>query len=80
MRKSRVRDFECPVVNETVRVRLTRPALFDRQAPYFVQCNQADCQYVDKNEPPCPLNIGMFGDAIREIEDRRREAAAEASD
>lgn len=50
------------------------------QPSYFAQCDQADCQYVEKNEPPCPLNIGMFADVIREIEDRRRAAAAEASE
>ena len=32
---------------------------------YFVQCNQADCQYVEANAPPCPLHVGMFGEEIR---------------
>jgi hypothetical protein len=67
-------------VSETVRIRLSRQSSFDRQPPYFAQCDQVDCQYVEKNEPPCPINIGMFADAIREIEERRREAAAETSD
>lgn len=80
MGKSGRRDFQCPVVRETVRIRLTRQPSFDRQRPYFVQCDQADCQYVEKNEPPCPLNIGMFAAEIRETEDRRRAAAAETSD
>jgi hypothetical protein len=31
---------------------------------------------VEHNEPPCPINVGMFADAIREIEARRRAAAA----
>ena len=32
---------------------------------YFVQCNQADCQYVEANAPPCPLHVGMFAEEIR---------------
>jgi hypothetical protein len=44
--------------------------------PYSAQCDQIDCQYVENNEPPCPINVGMFADAIREIEARRRAAAA----
>ena len=77
MGKARWREFQCPVVRETVRIRLTRQPSFDRRPAYFAQCDQADCQYVEKNEPPCPLDIGMFADAIREIEDRRRDAALE---
>ena len=77
MRKAQWREFQCSVVNETVLIRLRRSGSFDRRPPYFVQCNQTDCQYVEKNEPPCPLHIGMFPDAVREIEERRREATAE---
>jgi hypothetical protein len=32
---------------------------------YFVQCNQADCQYVEANAPPCPLHVDMFAEEIR---------------
>lgn len=74
--KSGWREFQCPVVNETVRIRLTRKPSFDRPLPYTAQCDQIDCQYVEHNEPPCPINVGMFADAIREIEARRRAAAA----
>lgn len=80
MGRSGWRDFRCPVVRETVRIRLTRPLSFDRQPSYSAQCDQVDCQYVEHNEPPCPLNLGMFSEAIREIEDRRRKAAAESSE
>jgi hypothetical protein len=35
---------------------------------YFVKCNQADCQYVEANAPPCPLHVGMFAEEIRAAE------------
>lgn len=59
----RAREFQCPVVSETVLIRLTRPAGL-RPSGYFVQCNQEDCQYVEVNQPPCPLHVGMFTDEI----------------
>jgi len=76
MRKLQWREFQCPVVNETVLIRLKRENLFAKRAPYFVQCNQTDCQYVERNELPCPLHLEMFADEIREIEDRRQNPAA----
>src|SRR5262249_38000179 len=50
--RSRAREFWCSVVSETVQIRLRRPGGFGRPQGYFVQCNQADCQYVDENKPP----------------------------
>ncbi|HEV8308458.1 MAG TPA: hypothetical protein VGW35_12385 [Methylomirabilota bacterium] len=64
MRRSRPREFWCPVVSESVVIRLKRPTGLSRMSGYFVQCNQADCQYVEANEPPCPLHVGMFSDEI----------------
>jgi hypothetical protein len=26
----------------------------------FVGCSEKDCQYVDANEPPCPLTLALF--------------------
>lgn len=76
MGRSKGRDFWCPVVSEPVRIKLTRPPGI-QTVRYFVQCDQADCQYVDANKPPCPLNIGMFSDEISateaEREARRKE-------
>ena len=60
------RDFWCPVVSEAVRIRLTRPSGLSRPSGYFVQCNQADCQYVEKNEPPCPLTLDLFAAEVEE--------------
>jgi hypothetical protein len=76
MPKSKWREFQCPVVHEAVMIRLRRNDGFDRRAPFFVQCNQTECQYVEKNEPPCPLHLSMFAEEIREI-DRWRQAAQE---
>ncbi|HLE44072.1 MAG TPA: hypothetical protein VJB36_08655 [Methylomirabilota bacterium] len=55
-------------------IRLTRPAGL-RPSGYFVQCNQADCQYVEANKPPCPLHVGMFGDEIRAADAARAARA-----
>jgi len=70
MRRAQAREFWCPVVSETVLIRLTRPAGL-RPSGYFVQCNQADCQYVEANKPPCPLHVGMFSDEIQAAEAAR---------
>ena len=37
----------------------------------FVQCSEVDCQYVDANEPPCPLTLDLFSDEIAERAARR---------
>ncbi len=65
MRMTRPREFWCPVVSESVLIRLTRPAGLRPATSYFVQCDQTDCQYVEANEPPCPLHVGMFAEEIK---------------
>ena len=65
MRSGRAREFWCPVVSEPVLLRLTRLTRLMQPGDYFVQCNQADCQYVEANAPPCPLHVGMFAEEIR---------------
>ena len=62
------RDFWCTVVSEQVVIRLRRKDGFDRDRGYNVKCNQTECQYVDENRLPCPLNLGMFAAEIRAIE------------
>jgi hypothetical protein len=74
MGKLQWRPFQCSVVNETVQIRLKRDTSFGRSG-YFVQCDQTDCQYVEKNELPCLLHVDMFVNEIREIEQRRRNQA-----
>jgi hypothetical protein len=69
--RGNAREFWCPVVSEQVVIRLRRASGFGPQRGFFVQCNQAECQYVDKNEPPCPLNLGMFAEEIKAAEAER---------
>jgi hypothetical protein len=71
MGRSQAREFWCSVVSESVVIRLKRPGRFGGSSEYFVQCNQAECQYVEQNKPPCPLHLGMFTDEIRVAEDAR---------
>ena len=69
MRFPRARDFWCPTVSEPVLIRLARPRGLTRVTlDYFVQCDQADCQYVDTNALPCPLRVDMFRDDIARME------------
>jgi hypothetical protein len=68
MRGSRPREFWCPVVSESVVIRLTRPSGLRPATGYFVQCNQTECQYVEANEPPCPLHVDMFAEEIKAAE------------
>jgi hypothetical protein len=58
-------------VSETVRIRLKRAGGFGRPAGWFVQCDQSDCQWVEANEPPCPLTVALFADEIRTAEEAR---------
>jgi len=37
------------------------------------QCNQDDCQYVEVNQPPCPLNLSLFEKEIKEREEMNIE-------
>src|SRR5881396_893696 len=74
--RSRAREFRCPVVQETVQIRLRRSGGFGRPNGYFVQCNQLDCQYVDENKPPCPLHVEML--PARSEPPKRRAGTASA--
>jgi hypothetical protein len=59
------------VVSETVVIRLKRRGGFGGSSRFFVQCNQDDCQHVERNEPPCPLHPGMFEQEVRAVEEAR---------
>jgi chaperonin GroES len=72
-------EFWCPMVSESVRIRLRRVDALGRRRGYFVQCDQGECQYVDENRPPCPLHVGMFAQEIAAAEaarGSRHESAA----
>ena len=72
------REYQCSVVNETVRIALRkkRTAGLQSRDEFFVQCDQDECQYVEENNPPCPLDLSLFEAEIQEKEEiarRRRE-------
>ena len=58
----RERPFFCTPVNEQVSIKLTSRHVggFSGTSVPYVKCDQHECQYVDRNEPPCPLNVEMF--------------------
>ena len=66
--------FDCSVVSETVSIRLRnrRVGGFNGDELPFVQCDQADCQYVDENKAPCPLSLDLFADELDERKERAR--------
>ena len=54
------KSFPCDVVSETVSITLRRGKSLSGRGKLFVRCSEKDCQYVDANEPPCPLTIALF--------------------
>lgn len=66
-------SFECSAVRETVSIRLGKRRVggFNGHELPFVQCDQSECQYVDENEPPCPLSLELFSG---ELEKRKEQA------
>lgn len=68
-----VKSFRCDVISETVTIALRRRTVFGGRGPLFIRCSEADCQYVDANEPPCPLTLDLFADEIREREAQRTQ-------
>jgi hypothetical protein len=63
--------FRCDVVSETVTISLRRRTPLTGKGTFFVRCSESDCQYVDANEPPCPLTLDLFAAEVREREGRR---------
>jgi hypothetical protein len=62
MIKRNIQDYYCQVIREDVKIYLKNKANIGLKykKDYFVKCNQEDCQYVDENISPCPLEIEMF--------------------
>lgn len=56
--------FSCHVVSEAVTITLRRRSAFGGKGKLFVRCSEKDCQYVDANEPPCPLTLALFAAEI----------------
>ena len=74
MANHRQKDYFCNVVSEDVKITLKNNASISRRSKreLFVQCNQADCQYVEINEFPCPLRLDFFAKEIKRREENRR--------
>lgn len=75
MSNKKIRNFQCGVVHELVQIYLRdkRRVGLESQKSYFIQCNQGDCQYVEENKPPCPLNLIMFDEELKEREEKARQ-------
>ena len=58
------KPFRCSVVEETVTIALQRRLVLGAAGRLFVRCSERDCQYVDANEPPCPLTLELFSAEI----------------
>jgi len=54
------KPFHCDVVSESVTIALRRRNTLGDRGKLFVGCSEKDCQYVDANEPPCPLTLALF--------------------
>jgi len=54
-------------------ISLRRRTPFGGKGQLFVRCSEVDCQYVDANEPPCPLTLDLFAAEVQEREAPRRE-------
>lgn len=82
MSRLKGRPFHCTVVNEDVQITLIkkRGRGFGGDSTLFVKCDQDECQYVDANQPPCPLTLDMFADEIQKVQDERNRRAQEDSE
>lgn len=60
------KSFRCEVVSENVAITLRRRNAITGRGKLFVRCSEKDCQYLDANEPPCPLTLALFTSEIRE--------------
>ena len=71
---SRGKDYYCAVISEDVKIILktkrTMSNTVDKKL--YVQCDQSECQYVDSNQSPCPLELQLFDDEIKKREENRR--------
>jgi len=76
MSKRPSKSFDCSVISETVSIALRQRTSLGPTRTLFVQCSESDCQYVDANEPPCPLTLQLFAAEIQEREEQRKTATA----
>ena len=73
MSRPPLKSFRCEVISEDVTIALRRRTVFGSKGQLFVRCSESDCQWVDANEPPCPLTLELFADEVRQREAQRLE-------
>ena len=75
MSGSKGRPFHCDTVNEQVHIKLASRRIggFSGHRVPFIKCDQHECQWVDENEPPCPLVLGMFAEEMAEQARKKKE-------
>ena len=66
MKRAAPKPFHCTVVSETVSIALRRRTSLNGPGQLYVKCSESECQYVEKNEPPCPLTLDLFAAEIQE--------------
>ena len=52
--------IDCPIAGKTVTARPRSGVHLGEPHRPHVRCSERDCQYVDVNQPPCPLRVDMF--------------------
>ena len=72
---NRGKDYFCTVISEVVVIALRNKPSFGIKSKneLFVKCNQSECQYVDLNQPPCPLRLDLFAEEIEKREEKCRD-------
>ena len=75
----RGKDYFCTLVSEDVKIALKNKPSLSRKSnnELFVQCNQVECQYVDRNQSPCPLRLDLFAEEVEKREKNRRDRRME---
>jgi hypothetical protein len=73
------KNYFCTVVSEDVEITLKNKPSLSRESKneLFVQCNQVECQYVDRNQSPCPLRLDLFAEEIEKREEKLRDRRME---
>jgi hypothetical protein len=64
--KNRSRPFDCTIANKVVGITLRHGGGLQEPDRVYIRCDERDCQYVDLNQPPCPLKLEMFADGSDE--------------
>ena len=69
-----MREFQCEVVNEKVLIGLRKKPTGGLNSKHvlFVKCNQDECQYIDSNKLPCPLDVSLFAEETRARDEAAR--------